>query len=159
LASALVSTLNGDYSSQDVYVLAPNDDTSAAIRIEFAKLGDNAYANYYTTGQDASSVAIASLMGDSINGHGTQTMTVYKDTSKMVADSVKIAKNVIDGIAGLTGLMDGPKIDGVDTAYAAIDTLLATDPQKTYDLIFATGYKDQYDFIFENIDFTPYEED
>jgi hypothetical protein len=86
-------------------------------------------------------------------------MTVFKDTSKLVADSVKIAKNVIDGIAGLTGLNDGPKINDVDTAYSAIDTLLASDPQKTYDLIFATGYKDMTDSAFANIDFTPYEEE
>jgi ABC-type xylose transport system substrate-binding protein len=158
-AAAVVATLNGDYSSQDVYVLAPNDDTSAAIRIEFAKLEGNAYANYYTTGQDASNTALASLMGDEVAGKGTQTMTVFKDTSKLVADSVKIAKNVIDGIAGLTGLNDGPKINDVDTAYSAIDTLLASDPQKTYDLIFATGYKDMTDSAFANIDFTPYEEE
>lgn len=159
LASGLVATLTDDYSSQDVYVLAPNDDTSAAIRLEFAKLEDKAYENYYTTGQDASNTALASLMGDEAAGQGTQTMTVFKDTSKLCADSVKIAKNVIDGIDGLTGLNDGPEIDGVPTAYSDIDVLLASDPQKTYDLIFATGYKDMTDPAFENIDFTPYEEE
>ncbi len=155
-ASALVASLTGDKSNQDVYVLAPNDDTSAAIRIEFAKM-ENEYRNYYTTGQDASNVALASLMGDPVKGNGTQTMTVFKDTSKLSADSVKIAKNIVDGVAGLTGLQSGPSIDGAETAYTAIDVLLASDKQKTYNLIFKTGYKNKNDAIFDNIDFSDYE--
>ncbi|QWC00582.1 substrate-binding domain-containing protein [Mycoplasmatota bacterium] len=158
LADALVATIDGDKSDEDVYVLAPNDDTSAAIRLKFADMGDNAYGNYYTTGQDASDVALASLMGDADKGQGTQTMTVFKDTSKLVENSVAIAKNVIDGKDGLDGLNDGPKIDGVDTAYTAIDTLTADNPQHTYDLIFATGYKDETDNVFSNINFDPYKD-
>ncbi len=153
-AAAVVATI-ATKGSDDVYVLAPNDDTSAAIRQEFAKM-PVPYTNYYTTGQDASSVTLASLMGDPIKGLGVQTMTVFKDTSKLVKDSVAIAKNVIDGVAGLTGLTAGPKIDGADTAYTAIDTLLIDTPQHTYDLIFATGYKDELEATFSNIVFTPY---
>lgn len=126
------------------------------IRIEFAKM-ENEYRNYYTTGQDASNVALASLMGDPVKGNGTQTMTVFKDTSKLSADSVKIAKNIVDGVAGLTGLQSGPSIDGAETAYTAIDVLLASDKQKTYNLIFKTGYKNKNDAIFDNIDFSDYE--
>ena len=157
-AAALVTWAETNITdpSDDVFVLAPNDDTSAAIRQEFAKM-ENEYAHYWTTGQDASDVTLASLMGDPINGKGTQTMTVFKDTSKLCADSVKIAKNIVDGVDGLTGLTSGPSIDGADTAYSPIDTLLASDPQTTYDLIFATGYKDKDAAIFDNIDFTPYE--
>ena len=156
-AAAVVSQLGAvNKSAEDVYVLAPNDDTSAAIRQEFAKM-TNPYENYYTTGQDASDVTLASLMGDPIKGKGTQTMTVFKDTSKLVKDSVAIAKNVIDGKAGLTGLTAGPKIDGVDTAYTAIDTLTIDNKQHTYDLIFKTGYKDKTSATFSNINFTPYE--
>ncbi|MCK9235987.1 MAG: substrate-binding domain-containing protein [Acholeplasmataceae bacterium] len=155
-ASAVVASLTGNKSNQDVYVLAPNDDTSAAIRIEFAKM-ENEYRNYYTTGQDASNVALASLMGDPVKGNGTQTMTVFKDTSKLSADSVKIAKNIVDGVAGLTGLQSGPSIDGAETAYTAIDVLLASDKQKTYNLIFKTGYKNKNDAIFDNIDFSEWE--
>ncbi|MFO7970001.1 MAG: substrate-binding domain-containing protein [Candidatus Izemoplasmatales bacterium] len=155
-ASALVATLDdADKSNEDVYVLAPNDDTSAAIRQEFAKMSDP-YDNYYTTGQDASNVALASLMGDPIKGKGTQTMTVFKDTSKLCADSVAIAKNVIDGNPGLEGLNAGPKINDVDTAYTEIDTLTYDNPQATYDLIFATEYKDEDDDTFSNIDFSQY---
>lgn len=152
-AAALVSGMTK--TSDDVYVLAPNDDTSAAIRQEFAKM-TTVYDNYYTTGQDASDVTVASLMGDAVKGKGTQTMTVFKDTSKLVKNSVAIAKNVIDGKDGLDGLTGGPKIDGVDTAYTAIDTLLASNPQQTYDLIFATGYKKEDNNTFSNIDFSTY---
>jgi hypothetical protein len=75
---------------------------------------------------------------------------------KLVKDSIAIAKNVIDGKAGLTGLNAGPKIDGVDTAYTAIDTLTIDNKQHTYDLIFKTGYKDETSATFSNIDFAPY---
>ncbi len=155
-AAALVSQLgSANKSAKDVYVLAPNDDTSAAIRQEFAKM-QFPYARYYTTGQDASDVALASLMGDLVKGKGTQTMTVFKDTSKLVKDSVTIAKNVIDGVAGLTGLAAGPKIDNVDTAYTLIDTLTIDNKQNTYNLIFKTGYKSETSAAFSNINFAPY---
>jgi len=117
------------------------------------------YANYYTTGQDASDVTVASLMGDPVKGLGVQTMTVFKDTSKLVHDSVAIAKNVLDGktgAAGLDGLTVGPKIDNVNTAYTAIDTLTLDNPQHTYDLIFASGYKQESNSTFSNINFAPY---
>jgi len=152
-AAALVSSITK--TSDDVFVLAPNDDTSAAIRQEFAKM-QTQYSGYFTTGQDASDVTLASLMGDAIKGKGVQTMTVFKDTSKLVKDSVKIAKNVIDGIDGLTGLAGGPKIDNVDTAYTLIDVLTIADKQKTYDLIFKTGYKQETNATFSNINFAPY---
>jgi putative multiple sugar transport system substrate-binding protein len=142
-------------TSDAVFVLAPNDDTSAAIRQEFAKMA-SPYDKYFTTGQDASNVTLASLMGDVVTGKGTQTMTVFKDVSKLVKDSVAIAKNIVDGVDGLTGLAGGPSIDGAKTAYSPIDTLLASDPQLTYDTIFATGYKSDGHADFDDIDFSPY---
>jgi ABC-type xylose transport system substrate-binding protein len=142
-------------TSDVVCVLAPNDDTSAAIRQEFAKMA-KPYKKYYTTGQDASNVTLASLMGDTVTGKGTQTMTVFKDVSKFVKDSVAIAKNIVDGVDGLKGLTSGPSIDGAKTAYSPIDTLLASDPQNTYDIIFATGYKSESHADFADINFAPY---
>jgi len=142
-------------TSDQVFVLAPNDDTSAAIRLEFAKM-QTPYSEYYTTGQDASNVTLASLMGDVVTGKGTQTMTVFKDVSKLVKDSVSIAKNIVDSVDGLTGLTSGPSIDGAKTAYSPIDTLLASDRQLTYDTIFATGYKSESNADFADIDFSSY---
>lgn len=153
-AAGLVAQIKA--TSDKICVLAPNDDTSAAIRLEFAKMA-NPYAEYYTTGQDASNVTLASLMGDTVTGKGTQTMTVFKDVSKLVKDSVAIAKNIVDGVDGLKGLTSGPSIDGAKTAYSPIDTLLATDPQSTFDIIFATGYKSKDHEDFDDIDFKPYE--
>lgn len=156
-AQAVVAQLgDADKSGESVFVLAPNDDTSTAIRQEFAEM-THPYGSYFTTGQDAANITLASLMGDPIKGKGTQTMTVFKDVSKLVADSVKIAKNIVDDVAGLTGLTSGPSIDGAQTAYSPIDTLTIDDKQNTYDIIFATGYKDKEDDTFSNIDFTPYE--
>lgn len=154
LAEALVANLSSR-GSNDVFVVAPNDDTSAAIRLEFAKL-QNPYTGYYTTGQDASDVALSALMGDPESGQGRQTMTVFKDTSKLVADSVSIARNIVDGVAGLRGLTSGPSIDGAQTAYSPIDTLVETDRQTIYDLIFKTGYKDETAPIFSRINFAPF---
>ncbi len=142
-------------TSDKIFVLAPNDDTSAAIRLEFAKMA-TPYPIYYTTGQDASNVTLASLMGDVITGKGTQTMSVFKDVSKLVKDSVAIAKNIVDGKDGLSGLTSGPSIDGAKTAYSPIDTLLASNPQGTYDVIFATGYKSEDHEDFDDIDFSEY---
>jgi putative multiple sugar transport system substrate-binding protein len=156
-AAAVVAQLgSADKSAESIFVLAPNDDTSAGIRQEFAKMA-NPYAKYFTTGQDASDVTLASLLGDPLKGKGTQTMTVFKDVSKLCADSVKIAKNVVDGVDGLTGLTSGPSIDGAKTAYSPIDTLTVDNPQLTYDTIFATGYKDKENNTFSNIDFSVYE--
>ena len=63
-AAAVVANLgSADKSDDAIFVLAPNDDTSAAIRQEFA-LMTNPYNKYFTTGQDASNVTLASLMGD-----------------------------------------------------------------------------------------------
>jgi ABC-type xylose transport system substrate-binding protein len=156
-AQAVVAQLGAaDKSNQPVFVLAPNDDTSTAIRQEFAQM-THPYETYYTTGQDAADITLASLMGDPIKGKGTQTMTVFKDVSKLVADSVAIAKNVVDGVAGLTGLTSGPSIDGADTAYSPIDTLTIDTKQNTYDIIFATGYKSKDADTFSNIDFSVYE--
>jgi putative multiple sugar transport system substrate-binding protein len=142
-------------TSDTICVLAPNDDTSAAIRLEFAKMA-KPYKNYFTTGQDASNVTLASLMGDTVTGKGTQTMTVFKDVSKLVKDSVAIAKNVVDGKDGLAGLTSGPSIDGAKTAYSPIDTLLASNPKATYDIIFASGYKSEDHEDFSKIDFSKY---
>lgn len=83
-------------------------------------------------------------------------MTVFKDTSRLVADSVRIAKNLVDGVPGLTGLQSGPSIDGAQTAYSPIDTLVETDRQTIYNLIFKTGYKDETAPIFNRINFNPY---
>ena len=99
---------------------------------------------------------LASLLGDEVNGKGVQTMTVFKDTHKLVINSVTIAKNVIDGKDGLTGLTGGPEIDGVPTAYTLIDTLTIDDKQNTYDLIFKTGYKKENNSTFANIEFDDY---
>lgn len=156
-AQAVVAQLGAaNKSDQPVFVLAPNDDTSTAIRQEFAEM-THPYARYYTTGQDAANITLASLMGDPIKGKGTQTMTVFKDVRKLVADSVKIAKNIVDGVAGLTGLTSGPSIDGAQTAYSPIDTLTIGNKQNTYDIIFATGYKDKNDDTFSNINWSLYE--
>ena len=156
-AQAVVAQLGDvDKSAETIYVLAPNDDTSTAIRQEFA-LMTHPYMNYYTTGQDAASITVASLLGDTVKGKGIQSMTVFKDVSKLVADSVQIAKNIVDAVDGLTGVTGGPSIDGARTAYSPIDTLTIDDKQLTYDTLFATGYKDETEDTFSNIDFTEWE--
>lgn len=158
IASDVIDQLDSSLMSDDLYILCPADFLSPSIQNEFWSM-DTPYNRLYVTGQDAMDIAIASLMGDTIKGEGTQTMTVFKDLSKLVASSLQLAQNIINGVAWDTDVESGASIWGVTTIYAPIDILLASDPEKTYDLIFASGYKDKDKPIFSDIDFSVYEDD
>lgn len=154
IAENLISQLNK--TSDSIFILAPADFVSANIREEFAKML-NPYNKMFITGQDGTHTTIASLLGDYVNGRGMQTMTVYKDISKLCAASVAIAKNIVDGLDGDTGLISTETIDGTINVYASIDVLTFDNPQHIYDLLFATGYYDKQHYMFDNIDFSQYE--
>lgn len=158
LTSQIISNLgDADKSNEDVYILSPADFLSPAIRDLFAGMEEQGYRNMYMTGQDADDIAVASLMGDPINGHGTQTMTVFKDVNKMVHYSIMIAQNIVDGKNGLEGLNEGLSFVESKVVYAPVDVLTWDDKQKTYDLLFESGYKLKDNEIFKYIDFSVYE--
>jgi len=154
LAESIVNNL--EKTSDTVFILAPADHVSAPIREEFAKM-QNPYAKMFITGQDAFPFAVASLLGDAVKGKGTQSMTVFKDIFKLCSTSVAIAKNIVDGLDGETGLISSESVEGTITVYASIDILTFDNPQHTYDLLFATGYLDKNDYTYSNINFSIYE--
>lgn len=73
----------------DVVVLAPNDGTSRAISDAFA--ADSAISKYIITGQDSEQASVQYIID------GKQSMTVFKDTRTLAADSVAMAVDILGG--------------------------------------------------------------
>lgn len=73
----------------DVLVLAPNDGTSRSIADVFAT--DKDITSYVITGQDSEMASVQYIID------GKQSMTVFKDTRTLAADSVAMAVDILDG--------------------------------------------------------------
>ncbi len=73
----------------DVVVLAPNDGTSRSIADVFAT--DRDITSYVISGQDAEQASIQYIID------GKQSMTVFKDTRTLAADSVAMAVDILAG--------------------------------------------------------------
>lgn len=73
----------------DVVVLAPNDGTSRAISDAFA--ADSSISKYVITGQDSEQASVQYIID------GKQSMTVFKDTRTLAADSVAMAVDILGG--------------------------------------------------------------
>lgn len=73
----------------DVVVLGPNDGTARSIADVFAT--DKDVTSYIVTGQDAEKASVQYVID------GKQSMTVFKDTRVLAADSVAMAVAILDG--------------------------------------------------------------
>ena len=73
----------------DVVILAPNDGTSRAISDAFA--ADSDISSYIITGQDSEQASVQYIID------GKQSMTVFKDTRTLAADSVDMAVSILEG--------------------------------------------------------------
>lgn len=73
----------------DVLVLAPNDGTSRSIADVFAT--DKDVTSYVITGQDSEIASVQYIID------GKQSMTVFKDTRTLAADSVEMAMAILNG--------------------------------------------------------------
>ncbi|MBD5547877.1 MAG: substrate-binding domain-containing protein [Lachnospiraceae bacterium] len=73
----------------DVVVLGPNDGTARSIADVFAT--DKDITSYIITGQDAEIASVQYVID------GKQSMTVFKDTRTLAADSVAMAVSVLNG--------------------------------------------------------------
>lgn len=73
----------------DVLVLAPNDGTARSIADVFAT--DKDITSYVITGQDSEKASVQYIID------GKQSMTVFKDTRTLAADSVAMAVDILDG--------------------------------------------------------------
>ena len=82
-------TAVGADAKGDVVVLAPNDGTSRAISDVFAT--DTDITHYIISGQDSEKASVQYIID------GKQSMTVFKDTRTLAADSVSMAVDVLDG--------------------------------------------------------------
>lgn len=73
----------------DVLVLAPNDGTARSIADVFTS--DKDITSYSITGQDSEKASVQYVID------GKQSMTVFKDTRTLAADSVAMAVSVLNG--------------------------------------------------------------
>lgn len=82
-------TKSGKDMKGDVLVLAPNDGTARSIADVFAT--DKDVKSYVITGQDSEKASVQYIID------GKQSMTVFKDTRTLAADSVAMAVNILEG--------------------------------------------------------------
>lgn len=87
-AEAHLTAVGADVKG-DVLVLAPNDGTSRSIADVFAT--DKDITSYIITGQDSEKASVQYIID------GKQSMTVFKDTRTLAADSVAMAVDILDG--------------------------------------------------------------
>jgi len=73
----------------DVLVLAPNDGTARSIADVFSS--DKDVKSYVVTGQDSEKASVQYIID------GKQSMTVFKDTRTLAADSVAMAVDLLNG--------------------------------------------------------------
>ena len=73
----------------DVLVLAPNDGTSRSIADVFST--DKDITSYVITGQDSEKASVQYIID------GKQSMTVFKDTRTLAADSVAMTVSILNG--------------------------------------------------------------
>ena len=82
-------TAAGADAKGDVLVLAPNDGTARSIADVFAT--DTDVSSYVISGQDSEKASVQYIID------GKQSMTVFKDTRTLAADSVAMAVDILDG--------------------------------------------------------------
>lgn len=87
-AEANLTSASADMKG-DVLVLAPNDGTARSIADVFA--ADKDVTSYKVTGQDSEKASVQYVID------GKQSMTVFKDTRTLAADSVAMAVSVLNG--------------------------------------------------------------
>ena len=92
-AEANLTAVGAD-AKGDVLVLAPNDGTSRSIADVFA--ADKDVTSYVITGQDSEKASVQYIID------GKQSMTVFKDTRTLAADSVAMALSILKGETPVT---------------------------------------------------------
>ncbi len=100
----------------NVFVLAPNDDTSRAIADTFA--ADKDVKSYLITGQDAGKPSIQYIID------GKQSMTVFKDVRTLVADAITASVALLESKApAAKGSYNNGKIDvpAIQSAVVSVD--------------------------------------
>ena len=79
----------GEEDKGKVYILAPNDGTARSIADTFAADAD--ISEYFITGQDSEKASVQYIID------GLQSMTIFKDTRTLAADSIAMAVQILNG--------------------------------------------------------------
>jgi putative multiple sugar transport system substrate-binding protein len=119
----------------DVYILAPNDDTSRALGDTFA--ADKDVKSYVITGQDAAPASVQYIID------GKQSMTVFKDVRTLVKDSISAAVALLKGEAPVAkGSYNNKKID----VPAIQSPVVTVDKANVKAELFDSGYYNTADY-------------
>lgn len=134
LAEANLTSASADLKG-DVSILAPNDGTARAIADAFA--ADSNISSYTITGQDSEMASVQYVID------GKQSMTVFKDTRTLAADSVAMALAVLKGeeVETTTTYNNGK----IDVPAKQTDIVVVTKDNVKSALI-DSGYYDASDF-------------
>ena len=129
-------TAADDSLKGDVLILAPNDGTSRAIADAFS--ADGAVTSYVITGQDAEVASINYIM------NGNQSMTVFKDTSILAADSCAMAAAILNNTQPTTDTTYNNGSVDVPSKQTAVTVVTADNYQE---VLIDSGYytQDQID--------------
>lgn len=119
----------------DVLVLAPNDGTARSIADVFA--ADKDVSSYVITGQDSEKASVQYVID------GKQSMTVFKDTRTLAADSVAMAMSILNGETPKT---DTTYNNGVKDVPAKQTDIVVVTKSNVKEALIDSEYYDASDF-------------
>ncbi|MCR5147570.1 MAG: sugar-binding protein [Eubacterium sp.] len=133
-AEANLTASNKDLKG-DVLVLAPNDGTARSIADVFAT--DKDVKSYVITGQDSEKASVQYIID------GKQSMTVFKDTRTLAADSVAMAVSILDGKEPVT---DSSYNNGKVDVPAKQTSIVVVTKDNVKQALIDSGYYNASDF-------------
>ena len=128
-------TAAGDDAKGDVLILAPNDGTSRSIADVFVT--DPDITSYQITGQDTEKASVQYVLD------GKQSMTVFKDTRKLAADSVAMAVAILNGEVPETDAVYDNGVKEVPSKQTDIQVVTKDNVQE---ILIDSGYYEASDF-------------
>lgn len=133
-AEANLTSVKADMKG-DVVVLAPNDGTARSIADVFAT--DKDIKSYVITGQDSEKASVQYIID------GKQSMTVFKDTRTLAADSVAMAVSILEGKDPTT---DTTYNNGKIDVPAKQTSIVVVTKDKVKQALIDSGYYEAADF-------------
>ena len=109
----------------DVFILAPNDGTARAIADAFG--ADKDVKSYVVTGQDAEIASVQYIID------GKQSMTVWKDVRKLVADAISASVALLEGKAPEAKGTYNNKVIDVPAIQSGVTTIDKSNVQELID--------------------------
>lgn len=119
----------------NVLVLAPNDGTARSIADVFAT--DKDVTSYVITGQDSEKASVQYIID------GKQSMTVFKDTRTLAADSVAMAVSILEDKEPVT---DTTYDNGKKEVKAKQTSIVVVTSSNVKQALIDSGYYDASDF-------------